>query len=184
MLDGSQAVCARRKGAGMPGVATPERSSQRARRPWLLRRYIAPHERQCEEADAGLALRRSRADGQRAAERAREAQAAAEAATRAQAAFMATMSRELCAPLEAIMRLAHALSPEDTDAMAIGSASGAGEIGAVAGHLRDLIGDVLELARIEAGEASLAEEDCTLDAGIAASLDAIDARGDAKAVTV
>ena len=168
----------------MPGVATPERSSQRARRVTLLRRYIAQYERQCEEDEVELALRRSRDDAQRAAERAREAQGVAEAATRAKAAFMATMSRELCAPLEAIMRLAHALSPEDTNAMAIGSASGAGEIGAVARHLRDLIGDVLELARIEAGEASLVEEDCNLDAVIAASLDAIDARAQAKGVTV
>src|SRR5215470_5046628 len=183
MLDGSQAVCARRKGAGMPGVATPERSSQRTRRASLLRRYIAQYERQCEEDEVELALRRSRDDAQRAAERAREAQAVAEAATRAKAAFMATMSRELCAPLDAIIRLAQALAPEDTDAMAIGSA-GAGEIGAVAAHLRDLIGDVLELAQIEAGESALVPEDLNLDSVIAASLDANDVRMQAKGVTV
>ena len=75
----------------------------------MLRRYIARYERQCEEDEAELALRRSRDEAQRAAERAREAQGVAEAATRAKAAFMETMSRELCAPLEAIMQMATAL---------------------------------------------------------------------------
>jgi signal transduction histidine kinase len=183
MVDGSRAVCAHRKGAGMPGVATPEISTSRVRRATILRRYIAQYERLCDEDEAEQALRRSRDDAQRAAERAREAQAVAEAATRAKAAFMATMSRELCAPLDAIIRLAQALAPEDAEAMAIGS-SGAGEIGAVAAHLRDLIGDVLELAQIESGESALVPEDLNLDSVIAASLDAIDARMQAKGVTV
>jgi two-component system, cell cycle sensor histidine kinase PleC len=158
-------------------VAIPETSSQRGKRASYLRRYVARYERQCEEGEAELALRRSRDDAQRAAERAREAQAAAEAATRAKAAFMETMSRELCAPLEAIMQLAKTLVPD-------GSPTGAGEIGTIASHLRDLIGDVLELARIEAGEVTLVEEDLNLDSVIADSLDAIEARAQAKGVTV
>jgi two-component system cell cycle sensor histidine kinase PleC len=94
---------------------------------------------------------------------------------------MTTVSRELCAPLEAIMQLAKTLAPE---AMPAGSSGGAGEIGTIAAHLRDLIGDVLELARIEAGEVALVEEDLNLDSVIAASLGAIDARAQAKGVTV
>jgi len=142
-----------------------------------LRRYVARYERQCEEDEAELALRRSRDEAQRAAERAREAQAAAEAATRAKAAFMTTVSRELCAPLEAIVRLATTLASERPQAAA-------GEIGTIAAHVRDLIGDILELARIEAGEAALVEEDLNLDSVIADSLDAIEARAQAKGVTV
>jgi two-component system cell cycle sensor histidine kinase PleC len=159
-------------------MAIPETSSHRARRASSLRRYVARYERQCEEDEAELALRRSRDEAQRAAERAREAQAAAEGATRSKAAFMETVSRELCTPLEAIMQLAKALAPEAAPA------GGAGEIGAIAAHLRDLIGDVLELARIEAGEVALVEEDLNLDSVIAASLSAIDARAQAKGVTV
>jgi signal transduction histidine kinase len=143
----------------------------------MLRRYVARYERQCEEDEAELALRRSRDEAQRAAERAREAQGVAEAATRAKAAFMETMSRELCAPLEAIMQMATALGPAAAN-------GGAGEIGEAAAHLRDLIGDVLELARIEAGEIALVEEDLNLDSVIGASLSAIDARAQAKGVTV
>jgi two-component system, cell cycle sensor histidine kinase PleC len=176
-----ETVCAR-KGASVPSVATPETSSQRARRASVLRRYVARYERQCEEDEAELALRRSRDEAQRAAERAREAQAAAEAATRAKAAFMTTMSRELCRPLEAIMRMAQSLGTEQPAATE--RSGGIREIAAVATHLRDLIGDVLELARIEAGEVALLEEDLNLDSVIADSLDAIDARAQAKGVTV
>jgi len=149
----------------------------------MLRRYIAQYERLSDEDEAEQALRRSRDDAQRAADRAREAQGVAEAATRAKAAFMATMSRELCTPLEAIVRLAESLRPEDVVTIAEGAHS-AGEIGALAAHMRDLIGDVLELTRIEAGEAALVQEDCNLDAVIGASLSAIDARAQAKGVNL
>jgi signal transduction histidine kinase len=167
----------------MPSIAAPQIQSRRLRRPSVLRRYIEQYERQCEEDEAELALRRSRDEAQRAAERAREAQATAEAANRAKASFMQTMSRELCAPLESIMRLAQTLRPESAPAAARGT-GGDGEIGVVAAHLRDLIGDVLELTRIETGEAALVEEEFNLDAVIADSLDAIDTRAQAKGVTV
>jgi len=157
-------------------------SSSRAKRASYLRRYLARYERQCEEDEAELALRRTRDEAQRAAERAREAQADAEAANRAKAAFMATMSRELCAPLATIMTLAQSLQAEEISGLPRGQA--ASEIGSVAAHLRDLIGDVLELARIGAGEAALVEEDLNLDSIIADSLNAIDARAQAKGVTV
>src|SRR5262245_49079654 len=166
----------------MPSVATPELSPPRAKRASMLRRYITRYERQCEEDEAELALRRSRDEAQRAAERAREAQAEAETANRAKAAFMATMSRELCAPLATIMTLAQSLQAEETSGVPRGQA--ATEIGSVAAHLRDLIGDVLELARIGSGETALVEEDLNLDSIIADSLNAIDARAQAKGVTV
>lgn len=167
----------------MPIAAARESQPRRAKRAGFLRRYIAQYERQCEEDAAELALRRSRDEAQRAAERAREAQDVAEAATRAKAAFMATMSRELCAPLEAIMRLAQAQRPADPAVAAQGGGD-VSEIGAVAAHLRDVIADVLELARIEAGESALVEEELNLDSVIAASLNAIDSRAQAKGVTV
>jgi two-component system cell cycle sensor histidine kinase PleC len=167
----------------MPSVATPGISSPRAKRTSMLRRYIGRYERQCEEDEAELALRRSRDEAQRAAERAREAQTEAEAATRAKAAFMATMSRELSAPLAAILNLAQSLQAEEPGGSPRDQAVAA-EIGAVAAHLRDLIGDVLELSRIGAGEAALVEEDLNLDSIIADSLNAIDARAQAKGVTV
>lgn len=154
----------------------PQTQSRRSRRFSTLRRYVAAYERHCEEDEAELALRRSRDEAQRAAEQAREAQARAEAATRAKAAFMATMSRELCGPLEAIIKAAQ--TPPS------GERAGADDIGEMAAQLRDIVGDVLELARIEAGESALVEEDLNLDAVIAASLDGIDARAQAKGVTV
>src|SRR5215813_3656862 len=115
----------------MPSVATPELPSSRAKRASYLRRYLVRYERQCEEDEAELALRRSRDEAQRAAERAREAQAEAEAANRAKAAFMATMSRELSAPLAAIVGLAQSLQAEESAGTPRGQAAAA-EIGAVA----------------------------------------------------
>src|SRR5882672_5983811 len=112
----------------MPSIATPERSSQRMKRTSFLRRYIAQYERLSEEDEAELALRRSRDEAQREAARAREAQGLAEAATRAKAAFMATMSRELCAPLAAIMGLAQSLQAEEQAGSPRGQAAAA-EIG-------------------------------------------------------
>lgn len=167
----------------MPSVATSDVSSSRAKRASYLRRYVARYERQSEEDEAELALRRSRDEAQRSAEHARAAQADAEAANRAKAAFMATMSRELGAPLTAIIGLAESLQAEQSAASPRGQTAAA-EIGAVAQHLRDLIGDVLELARIGAGETALVEEDLNLDSIIADSLNAIDARAQAKGVTV
>jgi signal transduction histidine kinase len=93
------------------------------------------------------------------------------------------MSRELSAPLAAIVGLAQSLQAEEPAGSPRGQAAAA-EIGAVAAHLRDLIGDVLELARIGAGESALVEEDLNLDSIIADSLNAIDARAQAKGVTV
>jgi signal transduction histidine kinase len=164
---------------GMTSLVASERQRRRTGRASFLRRYVGHYERQCEEDAAERALRLSRDEAQLSAERARAAQATAEAATRAKAAFMATMSRELCGPLEAIIRLAQARRPEDAPAAACGD-----EIGDVAGQLRDIVGDVLELARIEAGESALVEEDLNLDSVIAASLEGIDARAQAKGVTV
>jgi len=161
----------------MTSLVTSERQYRRTRRTSLLRRYIGQYERQCEEDEAELALRRSRDEAQRAAERARDALATAEAATRAKAAFVATMSRELCGPLERIIGLAQAQrSGDDTGPAAVD------DIGDVAAQLRDIVGDILELARIEAGESALVEEDLNLDSVIAASLDNIDARAQAKGV--
>src|SRR5262245_21213042 len=165
----------------MPSVAASQIQSRRVKRASVLRRYLEQYERLCEEDEAERALRQSRDEAQRAAERARDAQATAEAATRAKSAFMQTMSRELCAPLEAIMRLSQTLRAEAPE---LQSREGDGEIGALAGHLRDLIGDVLELTRIEAGEAALLEEDLNLDAVIAESLDAIEVCAQAKGVIV
>lgn len=152
-----------------------------------MHRFVGEYERLCDEDDADRALRRSRDEAQRAADRARAALETAETATKGKSAFMATMSRELCGPLDSIKLMAQTLR---RDVVVNKSNDGAKDgskiedISYLASQLRDVVGDVLELSRIEAGEAALIEEDLSLDAVIAASVDGVGALALAKNVTI
>ncbi|AKT36128.1 ATP-binding protein [Chondromyces crocatus] len=96
----------------------------------------------------------------RAAEEAQRARAQAEAATRAKSTYLANMSHELRTPLNSILGFAQllerdrALSEQHRENLLV--ISKAGE------HLLGLINDILEMARIEAGRASLNETDFDL----------------------
>ncbi len=83
----------------------------------------------------------------------REAKDAAEAANRAKSVFLANMSHELRTPLNAILGFSQlmardlALSPEHLEELQIISRSGE--------HLLELINDILEMSKIEAGRITL-----------------------------
>jgi len=87
---------------------------------------------------------------------AREAREAAEAASRAKSAFLASMSHELRTPLNAILGFAETMSTEMFGPL--GSAKYveyASDIHRSGSHLLDLINDILDLSRIEAGRYEL-----------------------------
>ncbi len=85
----------------------------------------------------------------------REATRAAEAASQSKSAFLANMSHEIRTPLNAVLGVAHLLadSPLSDDQRALlGKAQAAGR------SLLGIINDVLDLAKIEAGEMHLSDE--------------------------
>lgn len=89
----------------------------------------------------------------------REAKRAAEAASASKSAFLANMSHEIRTPLNAVLGVAHLLAdtPLDADQRALlDKAQAAGRA------LLGIVNDVLDLAKIEAGEMRLAREPFSL----------------------
>ncbi|MEO1589738.1 MAG: PAS domain-containing protein [Cyanobacteria bacterium J06632_22] len=98
-------------------------------------------------------------------ERTRELEAQkqiSEAASQAKSRFLAVMSHELRTPLNSILGLSNLLGQEmfgalnDKQREYISCIQGSGE------HLRDLIGDILDLAKVEAGREQLEVKKVTL----------------------
>ena len=109
----------------------------------------------------------------------------AEVANRAKTAFLANMSHEIRTPMNAILGLAHLLSRDIADPP---QRERLDKIGRAARHLLDVINDILDLSRIEAGKVRLDEGDFAVAAlaGEAQVLvhDAIAAKGLALVVDV
>jgi PAS domain S-box-containing protein len=91
----------------------------------------------------------------RAEEAQRQAQEAAEAANKAKSEFLSRMSHELRTPLNAVLGFGQLLELEDLDDSKRDAVQ---HILKAGGHLLDLINEVLDISRIEAGEMSLSPE--------------------------
>ncbi len=84
-----------------------------------------------------------------------EARDAAEAANRAKSAFLATMSHELRTPLNAVIGYASLVADELAERGVAEPAGDLERIRAAGVHLLDLVNDVLDVSRIEAGRLDL-----------------------------
>jgi PAS domain S-box-containing protein len=84
----------------------------------------------------------------------------AEAANRAKSAFLANMSHEIRTPMNAIIGLTHLLQQEPKDEP---QARRLGKIADAAHHLLQVINDILDLSKIEAGKVELELADFSLD---------------------
>jgi len=82
----------------------------------------------------------------------------AEAATRAKSDFLASMSHELRTPLNAIILYSELLQEEAADRGQQGSITDLQRIQSAGKHLLELINDILDLSKIEAGKMSLSIE--------------------------
>ncbi len=83
----------------------------------------------------------------------------AELANRAKTEFLANMSHELRTPLNAVLGFSEMISRESFGPLDSRYVDYAQDIHASGLHLLDLIGDILDLSRIEAGHIDLSDED-------------------------
>jgi len=108
----------------------------------------------------------------------RQAKEAAEPAVRAKSEFLANMSHELRMPLNAIIGFSQMLSMglhgelNEKQTEQINYVVKSGE------HLLDLISDILDISKIEAGRAELAEESIDINSMVGAYVNMIKAKAD------
>jgi PAS domain S-box-containing protein len=105
----------------------------------------------------------------------------AEAANRAKSAFLANMSHEIRTPLNAIVGLAHLLSRDARDPKA---RERLGKVTEAAGHLLQVISDVLDLSKIEADKIVLESIDFSLSDVISRSCALVADRAQAKGLAL
>ena len=101
----------------------------------------------------------------------------AEAANRAKSAFVANMSHEIRTPLNGILGLAYLLARDPRDAL---QRERLGKIGDAGAHLLQIINDVLDLSKIEAGKLTLEEVDFPLDTLLTTACDMVGERAQGK----
>lgn len=109
----------------------------------------------------------------------------AEAANLAKSRFLATMSHELRTPLNAIIGFSEMMKDEMLGAHAVAAYKGySGDIHSSGQHLLNLINEVLDITRIEAGKYDLNEEAINIEQILEDCCHLVKLRADAKSLTI
>ena len=101
--------------------------------------------------------------------------------SRAKSEFLANMSHELRMPMNAVLGHVYLLKKAGLGAAELAHLD---RINTAAGHLQELLGDVLDLSRIEAGELQLERTDFSLDALLRQAADLVRERVESKGLAL
>jgi PAS domain S-box-containing protein len=101
----------------------------------------------------------------------------AEAATRAKSAFLANMSHEIRTPMNAIIGFTHLMARDSADER---QRDRLAKVDEAARHLLQIINDILDLSKIEAGKLVLEDIEFTLESVVSSVLDMVRERAAAK----
>jgi two-component system sensor histidine kinase/response regulator len=101
----------------------------------------------------------------------------AESATRAKSAFLANMSHEIRTPMNAIIGITHLMARDTRDTL---QRERLGKVDTAAKHLLQVINDILDLSKIEAGKMTLEEIEFSLDGLLSSSFEMVGERAREK----
>jgi PAS domain S-box-containing protein len=102
-----------------------------------------------------------------------QARLESETASRTKSAFLANMSHEIRTPMNAIIGLTHLMTRESRDAL---QRDRLAKVGDAAHHLLQLINDILDMSKIEAGKLTLNRAEFSLDSLLSGAAEMVGGR--------